>query len=99
MQKLQLYEDIFDALANGKQTTIRKGKINIKLGELLFESSELKRQKTVNVHKVYHCLLAEVSLTDLINDGFKDHKDLSKKMERFYPDITLESEVTVIKFS
>jgi hypothetical protein len=98
MQKLTLYEDVFDALALGKKTTIRKGNVSIALGELLFQSTEVHREAVVHVKKVYSCLLNEVIPDDLSNDGFIDHQDMAEKMKRFYPDITLESEVTVIKF-
>lgn len=98
MQKLTLFEDVFDTLATGKATTIRKGRINIELGELLFESTKAKRKEIVFVKMVYFCLLGDVLLDDLSNDGFKDQDDMCLKMKRFYPEITLESEVTVIKF-
>ena len=98
MQTLTLFEDVFDALATGKTTTIRKGRIDIALGTLLFESTERKRQELVTVKMVYFCFLKDVLEVDLRNDGFKNHTDMSKKMKRFYPDITLHTEVTVIKF-
>ncbi|MDH5367657.1 MAG: hypothetical protein OEW67_11750 [Cyclobacteriaceae bacterium] len=98
MQKLTLYEDVFDALDTGKTTTIRKGRISISLGELLLQSTALKREETVLVKMVYFCLLKDVMQDDIINDGFDDHDDMSEKMKRFYPDITLETEVTVVRF-
>lgn len=98
MQKLSLYEDIFDTLEEGKQTTIRKGRLSIALGELIFESTETQREKTVNVQTVYYTQLKNVNLEDLKNDGFKDHQDMWQKIKRFYPDIELEDEVTVVKF-
>lgn len=98
MQKLTLFEDVFDALATGKATTIRKGRINIALGELLFESTEARRREIVIVKMVYYCLLKDVLFDDLSNDSFKDHEDMCERMKRFYPDITLATEVTVVKF-
>ena len=47
MQKLTLFEDVFDALANGKATTIRKGRLSIALGDLLFQSTEENREEIV----------------------------------------------------
>ena len=99
MQKLTLYEDIFDALELGKRTTIRKGRRNIELGELLFESTETKRQKVVEVVNVYCVSLEKVELEDLKNDGFKDHQDMWEQMQRFYPGIGLEDLVTVVIFN
>ena len=98
MQKLTLFEDVFDALEKGKLTTIREGRRDIALGELLFESVETKRQEVVEVLTVYYTRLENVNTEDLENDGFKDHKDMWEKMKRFYPDILLKDEVTVVKF-
>ena len=98
MQVLTLLEDIFDALEQGKRTTIRKGRRDIQLGELLFESVGTKRRKAVLVTSVHYCLLADVPLEDLLNDGFRDHQDMWHKMKRFYPDILLSHEVTLVKF-
>lgn len=98
MQRLTLFEDVFDALATGKATTIRKGRINIALGEMLLESTEVQRREMVIVKMVYFCLLKNVMMTDVLNDGFTDHNNMCQKMKRFYPDITLDTEVTVIKF-
>jgi len=98
MQKLTLFEDVFDLLASGKAATIRKGRILITSSDLLFQSTEEKRELTVSVKEVYYCQLKDVNLEDVLNDGFKNHQDMAEKMERFYPDITLDTEVTVVKF-
>jgi len=71
MQTLKLAEDIFDALETGKQTTIRKGRRDIQLGDLKLESVEENRQEIVNVINVHYCRLANVYIGDLQNDGFK----------------------------
>lgn len=99
MQKLLLAEDVFDGLEKGKRTTIRQGRRHIELGGLLFESTEVKRHKVVSVISVHYCRLANVYIGDLTNDGFKDHNDMWEQMKRFYPDITFDTEVTVIKFA
>src|SRR5690554_7937958 len=80
MQKLSLHEDVFDALKKGKLTTIRKGRRNIALGKLLFESASTKRQQIVEVVSVYYTDLANVTSEDLKNDGFEDHDDMREKM-------------------
>ena len=98
MQKLTLFEDVFDALATGKTTTIRKGKLAIVLGDLLFLSTEKEREQVVSVKEVYYCFLKNVKLDDVIKDGFRNHQDMADQMKRFYPDITLDIEVTVVKF-
>ena len=99
MQELLLAEDVFDALEKGKLTTIRKGRRDVALGDLLFTSIEKKRLEVVNVINVHYCKLANVYIGDLTNDGFKDHYDMWEQMKRFYPDITFDDEVTTIKFA
>ena len=99
MQKLLLAEDIFDELDFGKNVTIRKGRRDILLGDLLFESKENGKLKVVNVINVHYCKLANVYTGDLKSDGFSDHNDMWDKMKRFYPDITFDTEVTTIRFA
>jgi hypothetical protein len=99
MQKLLLAEDVFDELEKGKKTTFRLGRRDIQLGELLFESTETKRQTIVNVQSVHYCKLSNVYVEDLYNDGFKDYNDMWGQMKRFYPNMTFDDEVTTIKFN
>ena len=80
LQKLKLAEDVFDALEFGKVTTIRKGRRNIELGDLIFESVKSQRKEVVNVLNVHYCKLANVYIGDLKNDGFKDHHDMCLQM-------------------
>jgi len=98
MQQLILAEDIFDQLETGKRTTIRKGRRSINLDELEFESLTEKRKAVYYARMVYYCKLKDVLESDLINDGFENHADLLDKMKRFYPDLTDETELTVIRF-
>jgi len=98
MQQLILAEDIYDQLAFGKRCTIIKGKRDIVKGELEFKSITQGRTIIVNVIEFYTCELNNVFKQHVINDGFKDHKDMHESMKRFYPDIAIDSEVTVIRF-
>ena len=98
MQQLKLAEDIFDKLQTGKRTTIRLGKREVLLGDLLLESDDIQRSLIVTVVKIDHCLLKDVSLSNLINDGFIDHSQMLNEMKRFYPKIEMNSWVTVIGF-
>ena len=98
MQTLILAEDVFDNLNKGKNTTIRNGRRDIALGPLMFESLHEKRNMIVTVHSVEYCRVIDVRTDDIVNDGFKNHLDMIKGLQRFYPDIKADSEVTVIKF-
>lgn len=98
MQELKLYEDVFDELDHGKRCTIRKGDKNISLGPIKFVSDAFERTKYCEVWMVYKCKLKHVMVDDLISDGFESHSNMIDEMKRFYPDITSEDYVTVIKF-
>lgn len=98
MQKLMLAEDVFDALVDGKDVTIRKGRRDIQLGELLFESVDEHRKQIVNVKMVVYCNLDFIPEDFVWSDGFDSHEDMEEKMKRFYPDITADTECTVVVF-
>lgn len=100
MQGLKLADDLFVPLRNGnKFTTIRNGRRDIALGNLRFDgATDDTLSELVIVTSVTFTTLGEVSWETLDRDGFQDHDDAMKQMRRFYPDITLEDEVTVIDF-
>jgi hypothetical protein len=95
-----LAEGVFDNLEYGdKLVTIRKGRRDIILGDLLFESVDIAREAVVEVRKVIYCRLGEVPATYYLKDGFTSAEDMLEGMRNFYPDVTMDSEVTVIEFS
>jgi hypothetical protein len=100
MQKLMLAEGVMDNLEYGnKLVTIRKGRRDIALGELLFESVEIQREAIVVVTKVIYCRLIEVPTEYYEKDGFESREHMLEGMRTFYPDLTWDSEVTVIEFN
>ena len=98
LQKLILAEDVYDALETGKNCTIRKGRRDIKLDKLLFESLDEKRTTVVNVVMTIHCKLQHIPDEFVWNDGFTGHENMLTEMKRFYPDIQMDTECTVIIF-
>jgi len=98
LEKLIFAEDIFDNLFKGKVCTIRQGRRDVELGDLLCESLEEHRLKTVNVIMVIYCSLQDIPDEFVENDGYLEHYDMLAKMRRFYPDIELTTECSVIIF-
>ena len=98
-QKLILTEDVYDALFDVKCCTIRKGRRDIQLGNLVFESSEKKRTIIVNVESVIYTTLEKIPKEYYENDGFISLFDMLHQMRRFYPDLQMNSECTVVVFS
>lgn len=74
-----------------KTTTIRKGHRvfgkNITIGEM---------PAVINSYK--HYILMTVPLEILVREGFKSIFDCMRKLQRYYPDISLNTPVTVIEF-
>ena len=99
MTDIKLEESIleFDArikptvVTGCKTTTIRKGhryfKKNITIA---------KQPAVVNYQK--HYILMTVPLDILVKEGFKSIFDALRKLQKYYPDITLNTPVTVIEF-
>jgi hypothetical protein len=98
MQSLLLAEHVYDQLETGKRVTIRKGRRDIFLGPLAFASTNNNRTQIVEVDMVYYCKLKLVLPSDYINDGFNDIDHMFQEMKKFYPDISMDSEVSVVRF-
>ena len=99
MQNLVLAEDLFDRLESGdKLVTIRKGRRDIKLGELLFKSLKKDREQEVEVLMVIYSKAQNVPDEILNEDGFANVDDMIEQMQRFYPDLDEDTEVTSIVF-
>jgi hypothetical protein len=89
---VRLAEDLIPAMVAGKKTvTIRKGKrefapeIDIAGYPAIADSVE-------------YYTLSTCPLDVLVNDGFHSFQDTVDSMKRFYPDITPDTEVTVLRF-
>ena len=103
-QKLMMAEGVFDTLEcnewnpKAKTCTIRKGRRDIQLGDIVFESIETQRTKKAWVDRVIYCWLCDVPEEYIHNDGFEDAKDMLEQMRTYYPDMEMNTEVTVIEF-
>lgn len=101
-QELRLSDELFAGLTAfpPKSVTVRTGHRPIQQAPLVFRgvSNELLTV-TVAVDRVIHTRLRHVSPEDVEADGFLDHADMLQQMRRFYPDITEDSPVTVVRFT
>lgn len=99
-QIMQLADDLFESLRNGsKELTIRKGRRDVKLGELVFEGAKDKLLlERVTVTEVRYLKVVDVPEDALQADGFKDWTDFYEGMKKFYPDLDLTDECTIIFF-
>ena len=89
---VRLAEDLIPAMLSGdKQVTIRKGVREYE------PEIEIAGYPAV-VDSVEHYQLEAVPFEILLSDGFESFTDTLVRMERFYPDITAETMVTVLRF-
>ncbi len=98
MQSLKLAPKEFRELRLTKSATIREGRKDVKLGLLEFENTESGAVEVANILSVQYCQLLHVSLEDLAKDNMVNPAHAVMKLIEYYPDITLNSEITVIKF-
>lgn len=87
-----------DVLSGKKKITIREGHRDYSEGPVLLGCPVLNWAVSHNIVDVRHTTLADVSLADLETDGFKNHNIALNVLKGFYPTMTLESEVTVVKW-
>lgn len=98
MDFINLAEEVFDKLPE-KKTTIRKGRKNYRLGHAWMISLEKGRRAAIHINSLMICKLGNVYECDLKNDGFKDWGDLHEGLKKYYPNLTWDDELTVVKFS
>ena len=89
---LRLAEDLVPYVIRGdKRITLRKGHRE-------FGPEVEIAGYTAVVDSVEYFKLKDVPLEVLNDDGFENHDDALQGMKRFYPDITMETEMTAIRF-
>lgn len=74
-----------------KTTTIRKGHRH-------FAKKITIGNQSAVVNDYRHYILMTVPLSILVKEGFKSVFDCLQKLQKYYPDLTLGSPVTVIEF-
>ncbi len=100
IDNLLLAEDLYEKLLAGeKEITLRLGYRDVRMGELVFApTGDESRNIAVNVYMVVHAALRDIPDILLETEGFKNHEEAVAGLRRFYPDVNLDSEVTVILF-
>lgn len=100
LQTLKLTDELFVPLREGnKKLTIRKGRRDIKLGELIFVGAKDETLwEGVEVVEVRYVRVSNVSEKICKQDGFSDYVDFYRGMKKFYPDLDVSDECTVIIF-
>jgi hypothetical protein len=99
MQTLKLADDLLIPLLEGnKELTIRRGRRDIQLGPLKFETVSGNDEVEVEVIEVRYVRISGVPDDICKEDGFENWVDFYEGMKRFYPDLDVSEECTIIIF-
>lgn len=85
-------------LYGGKTITIREGHRDYRPGPVMLCCHLVPWAVMADITNVRHCTLREVTEEEYQDDGFHTQDDLLKGLQRFYPNMTLDSPVTVIRW-
>lgn len=81
-----------------KTVTIREGHRDYHPGPVMICCHLVPWAVMADVISVRHCTLLEVTDEEYKADGFHSQDDLLAGMKRFYPDMTMDSPVSVIRW-
>ena len=82
-----------------KTITIREGHRDYRPGLVMLCCHLVAWAVQADINDVRHCTLREVTEEEWEDDGFVSQEDLLTQMRRFYKDLTLDSDVTVIRWT
>lgn len=98
-RELLFGEGFVEALENGrKRITIRHGWRDFEPGELIEAVCAEGDRFILEITSCVVYQLCTVPEKDLRDDGFTDYRDAHSVLQRFYPDLTSRSAVSVIRF-
>lgn len=86
----------FNLITGVKRISMREGHRDFKNGPMLIGDPENSFVVMVDIIKVKHILLSEVSPEEWEADGFVSQEDMLEKLKKFYPNINLDSPVTIL---
>jgi hypothetical protein len=81
-----------------KNITIRLGKCDYKLDRTMLCCPKTSWCTQREVTEVTHAKLKDVSDSLAQEDGFKDNQELKDKLNEYYPYVSPESEMTIIRW-
>lgn len=83
-------------LLGHKKISIREGHRDYHPGQMLIGDQETSFVVMVDLVNVKHTTLGEVTEEEWLADGFTSQEDMLEGMKIFYPNINLDSPVTVL---
>jgi hypothetical protein len=100
MQTLKLADDLMPLARDGyKRVTVRNGERDIVPGPMVFEATDGTEDDVhVNVLQSQVVLLRHTPQWALDGENLGTSDELWTVLERFYPQVTLDSKITCIEF-
>lgn len=99
MTEVKLEESVLEFDARIKPTVVTGCKTTtIRKGHRYFKKNITIAKQPAIVNWQRHYILSTVPLSILIKEGFTSIFDCIRKLQRYYPDINLNSPVTVVEF-
>jgi hypothetical protein len=102
LKELKIDPKLIPAVLNGKKrATIRKGRLDIQMLQKCWfvDSSNLDNKIHIFIRDVKFIKLKDVSKSMLDKEGYETLEELFSVLASYYPDITLNTEVTYVEFS
>ena len=87
-----------DVLSGKKQITIRQGYRDYSNGPTLIGCHILNWATLKQITSVHYALFKNITLKELQDDGFQNHDEALDRLHRWYPDLTIDSEMTIIRW-
>lgn len=87
-----------DILSGKKQITIRKGRRDYKKGSVMLCCHIEPWAVMADITMIRQDPLRDVGLEELQDDGFKDHDDLYQGLKTYYPDLSSDDIVTIVRW-
>ncbi len=89
-----------EILYGRKTVSIREGHRDYKAGNPVMLCCHIEPWAVMaDITQVSHCTLSEVTEEECRDDGAANKKELLADLKRFYPNITMDSPVTVIRWA
>jgi hypothetical protein len=99
LQALLLAEELIaDTESGEKFQTVREGHRDYKPGKVVFACPEVAWATTKTITKVKHTTPRKCSVPDYKDEGWNSREHMVEDLKRFYPDLTMDSPITVIVF-
>lgn len=92
-------QEMRDAILSGQKTiTIREGHRDYRPGQVMLCCHLVPWAVMANITEVQHTTLREVLPADMEADGFDSLSYMLDRMKRFYPNLTEDSAVTIVRW-